>query len=98
MRNLFLLSLFMMASLGGQTPMQTSFIASAYAEEGTAEFHCPKGVTTCYKAYSEGEDTDSNGKYTDINNLPATAAGPEGEGDDGESLVTVVKPKHFRSF
>jgi len=127
MRNLFLLSLlslFMMASLGGQTPVQTSFIASAYADESadnsantndetdsndnastnvetdnndnannndeannTAEFHCPEGITTCYK--NDGTE------YNDINNLPATAAGPSGS---GSGIAQAVKPVHFRSF
>jgi len=131
MRNLFLLSLFglfMMLSLG-HTPVQSSFIAPACADENTddngntnnetttddttgtnnetgnndstssnnddtanntAEFHCPDGITTCYTA--DGEE------FTDVNNLAATAAGSEGDDDNGEALVSVVKPAHFRSF
>lgn len=49
-------------------------------------FHCPEGITTCYKA--------DGSPYDDPNNLPATAAGPGGSGGGS----TVVKPVHFRSF
>jgi len=55
-------------------------------------FHCPAGITTCYKA--------DGSEYTDVNNLTATATGTE-EGDDEhhhDSLASVVKPSHFRSF
>ena len=101
MRNLFLISvfsLFMVAATSGQPLASFTFVAPAFADSSTPEFTCPKGVTTCYKAYSEGEDTDSNGEYTDINNLPATSAGSEGNDDSGEALVSVVKPSHIRSF
>jgi len=49
-------------------------------------FHCPEGITTCYKA--------DGTPYQDINNLPASAAGAGGIGGGS----SVVKPTHFRSF
>jgi len=55
-----------------------------------AGLNCPDGITTCYSA--------DGAEYTDVNNLEATAAGSEGESDDGEALVSVVNPGHFRSF
>jgi len=50
--------------------------------------HCPNGIATCYKA--DGTE------FTDVNNLPASAAGPSFGGSDGGS--SVVKPVHFRTF
>jgi len=98
MRKLFLMSvfgLFMMAAMSGQPLSTLTFIAPSFANE---DFTCPKGVSTCYKAYTEGEDTTSDGEYTDINNLPSTAAGSDGEDGDGKTLHSVVKPTRFRTF
>jgi hypothetical protein len=93
-----LFGLFMMAATSGQPLTNLTLVAPAFADGDAPEFTCPEGVITCYKAFTEGEDTDSDGEYTDINNLPATAAGSGGEDDNGESLHSVVKPRHFRSF
>jgi len=57
------------------------------ANNNDSEFHCPDGITTCYS--SDGTE------YTDVNNLPATAAGDDGS--EG-TLAKVVSPSHFRSF
>ncbi len=56
-------------------------------EANNTEFHCPEGITTCYK--SDGAE------YNDINNLPPSAAGASGSASGG---VKPVKPVHFRSF
>jgi len=53
--------------------------------------HCAAGISTCYSA-------DGTPGIPDLNSLPSTAAGTEAEDDDSESLVSVVKPTHFRSF
>ncbi len=98
MKALFLMSLFglfMVTTVSSQSITHASFVSPAYADDLPA-LHCPSGVTTCFRAYTEGSDTNDDGEYTDINNLPATAAGSDGE--DDESLVSVVKPTHFRSF
>jgi len=101
MRNLFLLSvfgLFMIAATDGRSMANVTLVAPAFADNDTPEFRCPEGVSTCYRAYNSDEDSESNGEYTDPNNLPATAAGSEDDDDEGDTLVTVVKPVHFRSF
>jgi len=54
------------------------------SDSGVA-FSCPEGVSTCYRA--DGTE------YIDVNNLTAAAAG-----DDEDSLVKVVNPRHYRSF
>jgi len=52
-------------------------------------FHCPNGITICYKA--DGTE------FTDVNNLPASAAGSGGSGGSGGGSYS-VKPVHFRTF
>ncbi len=54
-------------------------------DQASTAFHCPAGVTTCYSA--DGQ------KHTDLNNLPATAAGPGSTGS-GAALM----PTHMRSL
>jgi len=49
-------------------------------------FHCPAGITSCYRA--------DGSLYDDPNNLPATAAGPSSGASSGPALV----PVHMRSF
>jgi len=101
LKKLFLMSvfgLFMVAATSGQPLVNWTFVASAFADDDVPEFTCPEGVITCYKSFTEGEDTESDGEYIDINNLPATAAGSEGEDDHGESLHSVVKPTRLRSL
>jgi len=53
--------------------------------------HCAAGISTCYSA-------DGSLGIPDLSSLPATAAGEETEGDDGTKLLSVVKPRHFRTF
>jgi len=55
----------------------------------TVAFSCPEGVSTCYRA--------DGSEYLDINNLEATAAGDDEDGDK-DAMVKVVNPRHFRSF
>ncbi len=57
------------------------------ASNNEPEFHCPEGITNCYRA--DGTE------YIDVNNLSATAAGP---GGSGGGTNNAVKPSHFRSF
>jgi len=64
--------------------------SSSDNEANNSAFHCPAGITTCYTANGE--------EYTDVNNLAASAAGPEGGDSEGETVASVVKPSHFRSF
>jgi len=100
MRSLFLMSvfgLFMLAAMSGPSLANLTLAVPAYADNGdnadNADFRCPNGITICYKA--DGTE------FTDVNNLPATAAGLEeadSEDDDSEALVSVVKPSHFRTF
>jgi len=82
----------MIASASGQSISNLTLVAPAYADDDDDEvaLNCPDGITTCYSA--DGTE------YTDVNNLAATAAGSEGEDDDGEALVSVVEPAHYRSF
>jgi len=49
-------------------------------------FHCPGGLTSCFRA--------DGSEYTDVNNFQATAAG----GDDDYAAIQVARPQHFRSF
>jgi len=63
---------------------------SSNDDSASVALNCPDGITTCYSA--DGIE------YTDVNNLDATAAGSEGEDDDGQTIVSVVKPSHYRSF
>lgn len=98
MKNLFLMSLFglfMIAAMSGQSVTSISLVSPAYASDDADldagdGLNCPDGIITCYSA--DGIE------YIDVNNLEATAAGSEGEGDDGESLVSIVSPSHFRSL
>jgi len=107
MRNLFLVSvfgLFMLIGLSSQSLAGLTLVPSAAASDSSNDgtstssnddsaevaLNCPDGITTCYSA--DGTE------YTDVNNLAATAAGSEGEDDDGEALVSVVEPAHYRSF
>jgi len=55
----------------------------------TVAFSCPEGVSTCYRA--------DGSEYLDINNLEATAAGDDEDGDK-DAMVKAVNPRHFRSF
>ena len=56
------------------------------SNDDTSAFHCPAGITSCYRA--DGTE------YEDLNNLPATAAGGSGGASSGPALV----PGHMRSF
>jgi hypothetical protein len=53
--------------------------------------HCAAGISSCYSA-------DGSLGIPDLNSLPSAAAGTEAEDGDSESLVSVVKPTHFRTF
>jgi len=102
MKNVLLMSVFgmlMTVAFAGQSVSGVSIVSAAYADDNENEYggSCPDGVGKCYRA--------DGSRYTDLNNLPATAAGNESDDDDitGNATTTTgtetfANPRNQRSF
>ncbi|MDQ6997696.1 MAG: hypothetical protein Q9M17_03170 [Mariprofundus sp.] len=110
MKNLLLMGVFgmlMAVAFAGQSVSGVSLVTAAYAGGGHGHDDdddgyggsCPDGVATCIRA--------DGSSYTDLNNLPATAAGNDDGNDDGTTSAatpsttdthTFANPRNQRSF
>ena len=103
MKKLFLMSVFSMLMVPALSGVALAHDDDGNENEsGAASFQCPDGVAQCYSA--------DGTLVTNVNYLPATAAGHEDESHGSEhgtvqaaaqvnpALPRVVAPKHFSSF